>query len=263
MKRATWSGNFRIGSLTIPVKLYSALSPSALKFVQVHKDDLAPVQRLSVCTKDGETLSADDITRVVEHDGKPVQLTDHDLELAGEYGKDIVVRQFTNSDNVHTLYYDKPYYLVADTGGELAYVVFRNALKKANKLTVVTYGMYGKQHVGVICPTDGILVLQQLKYATDLLNVTDIQTPSLPQPAPDQVALTVDLIEKYSTDFYIEDYRNEQQDALMGIVERKAKGLKPPKRKALSQQATPAQSLTTELKNLVNERGSTLTAAVK
>lgn len=257
MKRASWKGYFRLGNLAIPVKLYAATMPAGPDFVQVHKTDMAPVKRQLICSIDGDVLAPGDIIRAVEHDGKyvPVEATN---EVGSHVAHDIIVRQFTDVSHVHSLYYDKPYYLVADPGGEMAYATLRNALRRANKLAVVTYSLYGRAHIGVIGPTDGIMILQQLKYAAELVSTHDLPTPSLPQPSPDQVGLAVQLVEKYTTEFYLEDYRNEQLDTLHTLVERAIKGLPAPKPKRKPVTATADGDLADTLAGLLQEKERTL-----
>ena len=256
-KRASWRGNFRLGNLTIPVKLYSASKDVGPDFVQVHKDDMAPVKRKLICSKDGEELGSDDVIRAIEHDGKyiPVQGLD---EVKPHIERDIIVRQFASVDHVHSLYHDKPYYIAPEAGGEAAYAILRNGLKRANKIAVVTYSLYGQAHLGIIGPSDGILILQELKYANELVDKRDIKMPSLPQPSPGQLDLMTSVIEKYTTDFYLEDYRNEQQDTMNELIERSIKGLPAPKQKKDQAAATAESDISSTFKVLLEENKRTL-----
>lgn len=257
MKRASWKGQFYLGNLVIPVKLYTATMPQDSGFTQIHEDDGAPIRRKMVCSQDGEELSSEDVVRAVEHNGRyvPIEIGD---DVESRVGRDIIVRQFTDISHVHSLYFDKPYYLIADTGGEAAYAMLRNALKKSNRLAVVTYSLYDRPHIGVIGPTDGIMVLQQLKYATELVDPRGIKTPALPQPSPDQVNLAVRLIEKYTSKFHLEDYRNEYADAIHDIIERAIKGLSKPSDKRPSAPTTSAEELTNTLAVLLEGKEKTL-----
>ncbi|MDB5176968.1 MAG: hypothetical protein JWN75_636 [Candidatus Saccharibacteria bacterium] len=258
MKRASWNGHFCLGSVVIPVKLYTATMPTGPEFVQVHKEDMAPVKRQLICSQDGKELTSDDIVRAVEHNNHYIAISNID-EVKSHVDRDIIVRQFTDVSHIHSLYYDKPYYLVPDDKGEMAYTTLRNALKSANKIAVVTYSLYGRAHVGIIGPTDGVMILQQLKYASELVDTRDIKMSSLPQPSPDLVDLAVRLIDKYSTDFYLDDYRNEQLDSLRQLIDRTVKGLPAPKSKpAIEEDITPEAELTSKLAGLLDASEKTL-----
>lgn len=256
-KRASWRGNFRLGNLTIPVKLYTATRDVSPDFVQVHKADMAPVKRKLICSEDGKELESNDIIRAIEHDGKYVAVANLD-DVEPHVERDIVVRQFASVDHVHSLYHDKPYFIAPEAGGEAAYAILRNGLKRANKIAVVTYSLYGQARLGIIGPSDGILMLHELKYANELVDRRDIKMPSLPQPSPGQLDLMTSVIEKYTTDFYLEDYRNEQQDSLDKLIERSIKGLPAPKEKHAKTTATAEKDISKTFAGLLEENRRTL-----
>lgn len=251
MTRATWRGNFRLGDLVMPVKLFTATKPTDPDFTLVHQADMAPVKRQTVCSVDGKVLKADEIARAIEHNGEYINMSDVEVPLP-HVERDIIVRQFATPNHVHSLYYDKPYYLGPEQGGEMAYAILRNALKKANKIAVVTYSIYGKAHLGIIGPSDSVMILQQLKYATELIGKRDIIVRSLPQPSPAQIDLAVNLIEKYTTDFYLDDYRNEQLDSLVELIEQAKKGINTVRPKEIASETTPENKLTSTLRHLLD-----------
>jgi len=250
--RASWNGYFKLANLVLPVRLYSATTSSAPSFVQLHALDHAPVRRVAVCSQDGEELEADEIIRAVEHDGVLIELTDSEIGRVHDGDKSMIVRQFTDPAAIDPMYYNKPYYMVPDTGGELAYTVLHRAFEKAGKLAVVTYRYYERARLGIVRPYDGLLMLQQLRFADELLGRRDIKAPALPQPSPAQVRLAAAAIDRYVSPFYIDDYRNEQIDELNELVARKAKGLAPKRQPRIMPQTTPEDELTSTLESLAS-----------
>lgn len=228
--RSTWNGYLKLGTLSVPVKLYSAVKSAGPHFVQLHAADHAPLTRRLVCTQDGQEVSYKDIVRAVEHENGYVEVSDDDLQAGTGIERNLVIRQFSEPHDIDPIYYDKPYYVVPDKGGEFAYTLLRQAFVKAKKIAVATYLFYEKQHLGIISASGGLLRLQQLRYADEIVPATDLPARSLQQPAPAQVDTAVRLMNRYSTDFYVSDYRNEQTDALKELVGRRAKGLAAPKR---------------------------------
>lgn len=248
--RASWNGYFKLADVVLPVRLYSAITSSLPSFIQVHGRDHAPVRRVTVCSKDGEELSADDIVRAVEHDGKMIELSESELTRSHGDDKSIIVRQFAEPDAIDPIYYDKPYYMVPGTGGELAYTVLRQAFQKAGKVALVTYMYYERARLGIVRHRDGMLILQQLHFADELVPRSKLKTPALPQPSPAQVNLAASLMDRYASNFYIDDYRNEQVDELNELIDRKAKGLAPKRRPRITPQTTPEDELTPALRAL-------------
>lgn len=256
--RASWSGHFRLGNVILPVKLFSATRDVGPQFVQLHAEDHSPVTRLTVCLQDGEELSEKDLIKAAEHDGSYIELSKSDIERVGVFERNIAVRQFTDPGDIAPIYYDKPYYLVPDTGGEQAYSILRRAFEKTGKVAIVTFLFYDRERLGVVSEQDGILVLQTLRFAEEIIPRENIRTPGLPQPTPEQAATASRLMEHYAASFHAQDYRNQQQDYVNELIERKAKGLAPKKQKQVTAETTPAEEITTRMKTMLGEKPKTL-----
>jgi DNA end-binding protein Ku len=249
--KASWNGYFSVGELTLPMRLYSGTRVVAPHFFQLHAKDHAPVARAATCKKDGETLLPKDIIKAVEYDGRYIEIKDTDIQASAGDDKSIIVRQFSDTGAVDPIYYEKPYYMVPGKGGEIAYTLLRQAFMRTNKVAIATFTLYEKEHIGIVSATDGVLMLQQLRFADEIVPRSDIKTPTLPQPLPEQVDAAVRLMERYSAPFYIDDYRNEQLDELNEIIESKAKGLPLKRKPQIAPHATPENELMPKLRSLL------------
>jgi hypothetical protein len=78
---------------------------------------------------------------------------------------------------VDRLYADKSYFLGPDKGGERAYRLLGEALKKTNRVAIGQYAARGKQYLIMIRPHQGGLVLEQLRYANELRSMVDVDLP--------------------------------------------------------------------------------------
>lgn len=249
--KASWIGYFRVGELTVPMRLYTGTQSIAPHFIQVHAKDHSPIMRVSKCKKDGQELHSGDIARAVEQDGKLIEIRDADMQVSGDADKSIIVRQFSDSGVVDPVYYEKPYYMVPGKGGEPAYTLLRQAFTQTKKVAIATFTMYEKEHIAIVSAVEGILMLQQLRFADEIVPRSAIKTPPLPQPSPDQVDAAVRLMERYSSPFYIEDYRNERLDELMEVIDRRAKGLPLKRKPQIAPQTTPENELVPKLRALL------------
>jgi DNA end-binding protein Ku len=262
--RATWNGYMRLGTLSVPVKLYSATRSVGPHFVQLHATDLAPVTRTLVCQKDGETIEYKDTIRAIDKDGQYVEVSDDELQTGTNIERDIVIRQFSEPCDIDPMYYDKPYYVVPGEGGDVGYMLLRQAFIKAKKVAIVTYLMYEKQHMGIISAVDGMLRMQQLRYVDEIVPTTELPAQSLPQPAPGHVDTAVKVMDRYSTPFYIGDYRNEQNAALKELVDRRIKGLKPKRQSVTPTMATSENDVIKIMKEILGDQQQrSLKASVK
>jgi DNA end-binding protein Ku len=250
--KASWNGYFRVGELTLPMRLYSGTQSIAPKFVLLHAEDHSPIARINKCKKDGEELHPKDIVKAVEHNGKYLEIAETDVQASSGDDKSIIVRQFSNDDAVDSIYYEKPYYMVPGKGGETAYTLLRQAFAQTKKVAIATFTLYEKEHIGIVSAVDGILLLQQLRFANEIVPRSSIKTPALPQPSPNQVETAVRLMERYSAPFYIEDYRNEQLDDLNEIIDRRSKGLPLKHKPQIEPHTTPEEELMPKLRALLS-----------
>ena len=62
--------------------------------------------------------------------GQYIEITDEDIERADvELTKTIQIMEFVNEAEIDPVYFDKPYYLEPQKGGERAYALMREALR--------------------------------------------------------------------------------------------------------------------------------------
>jgi DNA end-binding protein Ku len=251
MGKASWNGYLCVGELTIPMRLYSGTQSMSPHYIQLHADDHSPITRVTKCKQDGKVLGSHDLIKAVERDGQLVEIKDADLKATGVQDKSIIVRQFSDSGSIDAVYYEKPYYMVPGKGGEMAYTLLRQAFNKTNKVAIATFLLYEKEHIGIISTTDSVLMLQQLRFADEIVPRAQIKTPPLPQPAPEQVDAAVRLMERYSSPFYIEDYRNEQIDLVNEVIDRRSKGLPMKRKPQIAPRTTPENEIMPKMRALV------------
>jgi DNA end-binding protein Ku len=251
--RASWKGYFRIGDVMMPVKLHTATRTVGPHFIQLHAADHSPVTRVTVCLQDGEELSEDDIVRAAEYEGTYVELSDKELERSTEFERNIVIRQFTDRAAIDPIYYDSPYYLAPDKGGELTYAILRRAFERTDKVAIATFLFYGRERLAVVSLQGEVIMIQVLRFYDEIVPWSDIRTPALPQSSPAQISIASRLMEQYNAPFYARDYRNQQLDATYELIEAKAKGLPLKKRTIIAAETTPENEVTAKMKSMLGE----------
>jgi DNA end-binding protein Ku len=253
--KAAWDGHIALGRLGIPVRLYSATRSTRPQFVQLHEKDSAPVERVLRCKNENKDISAKEIVRAVEYEpGRYITLTGQELERnLPASAKTIDVKQFCDFSEIDPIYYEKPYYIVPAKGGERAYALLREALIRSKKAVVVQFVLYGREHIGVIGLFRDLLVLNQLRFASEIVPRSDLKTRAMPRPSPAEVNTLQSVIEHYSGPFYTEDYHDDYSEQVQMLVERKIKGLPAPRRESVSPNATPEEEIVSALENTLAE----------
>src|SRR5881628_254439 len=135
--RAYWQGQIRLALVSIPVEIYSATrSGATVAFNQIHEPSGKRIKYGKVAPGIGP-VDPEEIVKGYQYEkGKYVLLTDEEIEAVKlESKKTLELTQFVDASDIDAIYYDKPYYVVpADDLAEEAFVVLREALRKAKKV---------------------------------------------------------------------------------------------------------------------------------
>jgi len=260
--KASWQGYIALGQLGIPVKLYSATRQTRPKFVQLHEKDSAPIERVLKCSAENKEVSYKEVVRAVEYEpGHFITMTGRELERNLPVStKTIDVKQFCDRSDIDPIYYEKSYYVTPSKGGERAYALLREALTRSGKLMIAQFALFGREHIGAIGLHRDLLVLQQLRFADEIIPRSEVKTRSLPRPSPNEVSTLKSVIDHFSGPFYIEDYHDDYTEQVRMLIERKIKGLPPPRREPTSANATPEKEIISALKNTLSASKQELAA---
>ena len=237
--RSLWTGAIGFGLVNIPVKLYSATQQSDLDLDMLDKKDHSNIKFKRVNEKTGKEVPWANIVRGYNYEGNYVVLDDEDFKKASpEKTKMIEIAEFAEEKEVDSIYYETPYYLEPQKGGEKAYVLLRDALKKTGKTGVATFVLRTKESLGLIKPLGKILMLQKIRYEEEIRATEDLKVPeAVPKPAEIKMAIT--LIDQLSGKFDISKFKDTYSSELMKLIEAKAKGKKitTPKMKVVHHQS--------------------------
>jgi DNA end-binding protein Ku len=226
--RSIWTGAIGFGLVNIPVKLYSAVQQSDLDLDMLDSKDHSNIKFKRVNEKTGKEVPWANIVRAYNYEGQYVVLDDEDFKKASpEKTKMIEIAEFVEEKEVDSIYYETPYYLEPQKGGEKAYVLLRDALKKAGKTGLSTFVLRTKESLGLIKPSGTVLILQKIRYEEEIRATEDLKVPEA-TPKPAELKMAITLIDQLSGKFEIAKYKDTYAQELMKLIEAKAKGKKLP-----------------------------------
>jgi DNA end-binding protein Ku len=228
--RPIWKGALTFGLVNIPVQIFSAVrSQERVSFRLLHKSDLAPIKYDRVCQKEGESVPWGEIVKGYEYEkGKYVVLTDEDFKAAAiESTKAIEVLDFVSAEEIDPRYFETPYYLLPSKGGDRAYALLREAVRKTNTVGIGKITMRSNSHhlAGIRVVGDA-LVLEIMRFADELVDVATFNFPSASDVRPQELAMAEQLIGNLSDSFDPAKYSDDYRDNLMRIIQAKLKGKK-------------------------------------
>lgn len=227
--RAIGSATISFGLVSVPVKLFSAGdSKSAISFNMLHNKDGARLKQQYVCSKDGEIVEqADRIKGFEVTKGSYVHFTNEELKLLEEQATGAIeVTQFLPVPKVDRLYVQKTYYLGPDKGGERAYALLAEALKKTGQAGIGQYAARGKQYLVMVRPLADApgLAMEQLHYADEVCSAADVPIPHV-DVKKQELDLAIQLVKQASVaEFHPEEFKDNVRERTMEQITAKAAG---------------------------------------
>jgi DNA end-binding protein Ku len=221
------SATVSFGLVSVPVQLYAAGESKAnISFNWLHKKDGARLKQQYVCSKDGEKVERDEMVKGYEFKkGQYVLFTPDELKALEERGTgSININEFLPAEQVDRIYLEKTYFLGPDKGGERAYKLLGEALKKTNRVAIGQYAARGKQYLIMVRPLDGGLVMEQLRYADEVRSIADVPIPKT-EVKKTELDMAIKLIEQSSVDAFKPDaYEDTVRKRMLEQIERKVEG---------------------------------------
>ncbi|MEX2154168.1 MAG: Ku protein [Gemmatimonadaceae bacterium] len=230
MPRSIWKGAITFGLVNIPVELHSAVSSSdRISFRMLHKKDNATIKYERVCSKEEKAVPWDEIVKGYEYSkGKFVILEEEDFRAAAiESSKMIEIQDFVKEDEVDPRYFESPYYLLPQKGGEKAYALLREAIRKTGMVGIGNVTMRSNSmHLVGIKVVEDALVMEIMRYADELVDTTSFTFPSAENVRPAELQMAEQLVATLADEFKPEKYSDEYKGNLMKIINAKMKGKK-------------------------------------
>ncbi|PVX28336.1 Ku protein [Sphingomonas pokkalii] len=230
--RAYWQGQIRLALVSIPVEIYTATKSGAqIAFHQIHAPSGQRIKYEKVAPGVG-AVEPDEIVKGYEIEkGEYVLLDQDEIDAVKlESKKTLELTQFVDADDIDVLYYERPYFVVpADDLAEEAFIVLREALRRARKVGLGQLAMRGREYVVSLKPCGRGMILETLRYADEVQKAQGYfrEIPDA-DPDPELLDLAQTLIEKKSGRFDPKGFHDRYVDALRSLIEKKkkAKGAK-------------------------------------
>jgi DNA end-binding protein Ku len=231
--RAIWSGSIGFGLVNIPVKLFSATQDSTLDLDMLDKHDHANIRYARINQDTGKEVAWGDIVKGYKYNDEYVVLSEEDFEkVRPEKNKTIGIDQFVEQEKIDVTYYDTPYYLEPTKGGERAYVLLREALKKTGKVAIGSYVLRTKENLCLLKAEGDAILLLKIRFPEEIRSYDDLNIPKTATIKDAELKMATSLINQLTPKaFHMDKYKDTYDDELMKIIEMKAKGKRIPKPK--------------------------------
>jgi DNA end-binding protein Ku len=225
--RSIATATISFGLVSVPVNLYSSSETrSSVSFNMLHKKCNSRLKQQYICPKDNEVVTREETVKGYEFaKDQYVVFTPEELKALEEKATGMIeIVEFVPLAKVDREYLDKVYYLGPDKGGDRAYRLLCEALKETGKAALGQYSARGNQYLVLLRPLNGLLAMEQLRYADEVRPTTEVTIPA-GEVKPAELALAKQFIEQTATEaFEPQKYKDTVRERVLETIQRKVDG---------------------------------------
>jgi DNA end-binding protein Ku len=225
--RSIGTGTLSFGMVSIPIRMYSAgESSAAVSFNLLHGKCKSRLKQQYICPKDNDVVPRDQMVKGYQFSkDQYVAFTEEELKaMAQEAQKAIEITEFVPASAIDPVYFDRPYYVGPEKGGEKAYRLLNEAMKKTGRSALAKWAARGKQYLVLIRPAEKGLVMQQLLYADEVRPISEVPVGDA-ELTDSELQLAEQLIAQIASDeFHPEHYEDEVKKRYLEAIQKKVEG---------------------------------------
>lgn len=229
MPRALWKGAITFGLVYIPVSLYPAEKRDSLDLTMLDRRDMNPVGYQRINKESGKVVPWEEIVKGYEYKkDQYVVLTDEDFRRANvEATQTVNIVSFVRRDEIPSLYYDTPYYLVPGKRGEKTYALLREALERTGMAGIAYVVIRSRQHLAALIPMGDMLVMETLRFGYEIRRASEHEVPAgglkSAGVAQKEMGMALKLIEEMTEKWDPEKYHDTYREDVLARVKEKVK----------------------------------------
>ncbi len=224
--RPLWKGAISFGLVNIPVGLYSAIRQKPTIDLDLLRDsDHSRIRYKKVAEADGKEVPLEHIVKGYEYEkDQYVVLTKEDFDRVEIKSSQMVdIKEFVNVAEIDPRFFDTPYFLAPEKGGDKAYVLLRTALEKTGLAGVAKVVIRPpREHLALLKSVDGHLMLETMHFAEELRAPEELPSPKV-EAGDKELKMALSLVETMSGKWEPNKYHDEYRDSLMNVIEDKVK----------------------------------------
>ena len=229
--RANWKGFLKIAEVSCPVSLYTAVSTSdRIALHMINRETGQRLRRQFVDSDTGAPVERDDQVKGYEvAQGDYVMLDPADVTAAvPQSDKTLAVSAFIGCDEIHQVYFDKPYYLApSDRNATEAFGLIRDGMRKTKVAAVAQTVLFRRLRSVLIRAHGDGLIATTLHFDYEVRSATDAFRDV---PASDLKGEMLDLaqhiIKTKMGKFDVSSFDDRYESALADLVKAKLSGQK-------------------------------------
>ena len=122
---------------------------------------------------------------------------------------------------IDPVYFDKTYYLAADSNGSKAYALLRESLAKSKKIGIAKITIRSKERLAAVRVIDNHLVLETLHFPDEVRSTVDLPQINNVKLTAKEKEIALSLIEQLTAAFDPTKYHDEYRERLEKLIKSK------------------------------------------
>ena len=227
--RVIWKGAISFGLVHVPVALYPASQDNGIDFDWLDKRSMDPVGYQRINKRTGKPVKNSDIVKGIQQDdGQYVIVSEEQIKAAYPTATQAIeIEGFVQAAEIPFLLLEKPYYLEPIGKGAKVYALLREAMAEAGVIGISRVVMHTKEHLAALVPMGPALVLNTIRWASEIRPVNSLQLPAAGRAAAGvktaELKMATQLIKDMTGPWDPEAYEDRFVDAVRALVRQKVK----------------------------------------
>ena len=228
MPRSIWKGAISFGLVHVPVALYPASHDVGIDFDWLDKRSMDAVGYQRINKRTGKKIDAEHVVKGIQQDGGDyVVLSDDEIKAAyPKTTQTIELESFVRREEISFLLLETPYYLEpAGRGGDKVYALLREAMNAAGVIGIGRVVIHTKEHLAALIPSGTALVLNTLRWASEIRPVGELKLPPQGKAGvdlkPAELKMATQLIAEMTAPWKADEREDSFSAAVHALVARK------------------------------------------
>ncbi len=227
MPRSIWKGAIAFGLVHVPVALYPASQEDDIDFGWLDKRSMDPVGYQRINKRTGKAVTKENIVKGVKQEDGTYVLMDDD-EIRNAYPKTmqtIEIEAFVKASEIPFVYLEKPYYLEPIAKADKVYALLREAMIADDVIGIARVVMHTKEHLAALMPDGPVLVLNTLRWATEVRHWDELRIPAAGKAAANlkdgELKMASQLVKELTVKWKADTYHDHFAEAINRLIKAK------------------------------------------
>jgi DNA end-binding protein Ku len=229
MASTVWKGHINFGLVSIPIKLSCAARAESIAFCQLRASDLSRVGQSLYAKNDNTPVTKDEIVRGFEiSKDRYIVITPEDLAgAAPDSDKTAEITEFVPASEVDPGLFEQSYWMAPDVGGDKAYALLYDGLKRTGYVGVAKLTMGNREHIIVLRAGKSGISVHTIYYQHEARAADEYRT-DLSRVSEGESELAGMLMNALASHFEPASFRDTYRENLLEMIEAKGQGNEAP-----------------------------------